>query len=375
MTATQTSPHDWSSATALDPDALPDLEGSVLTVLGAIDPSELGETLMHEHLFADLRRPAHARRPDEDTPEAAEPLTMANLSRVRNGGSNADNDVIDDVDLVVEEARAFADTGGGTIVDVTGIHMGRHPGKLAEVSRRTGLHVVMGGAYYTPTFHPADMDERTVDGIAAEIARDVVEGVAGTGIRTGIIGEIGAELSPLSPNEWKSVRAAARASRLTGAPLSFHMGGQGEEKLRVLDVCEEEGVAPGSIVMGHAGGLVLDPGLGRRVLERGVFIEFDFLAPTGSPWGHLFLTGDRTIAVGMAELVEDGFASQLLLGHDVCQKLQLKKYGGKGYDYISGHFLPVLRTLGVSDAAIRAVMVENPARALAFDAPKPLASP
>ena len=362
---------EWRSAADIDPAALPDLEGSALTVLGPVEPAMLGVTLMHEHLFADLRRPAHARRPDEDSSEAAEPLTLSNLSRVRNGGSNADNDVIDDVDLVVEEAAAFVGAGGGTIVDVTGIHMGRHPEGLVEVSRRTGLHVVMGGAYYTPTFHPRDMDERSVDGIAAEIARDVVEGVAGTGIRSGVIGEVGAELAPLSPNEWKSVRAAARASRLTGAPMSFHMGGQGEEKLRVLDVCAEEGVAPENIVMGHAGGLILDPDLGRRVLERGVFIELDFLAPTGSPWGHLFLPGDRTMAAGVAELVDRGHASQLLLGHDVCQKLQLKRYGGKGYDYISRHFLPVLRTLGVSDEAIRAIMVDNPARALAFDPPRP----
>lgn len=366
--------HDANSIAAVDHASLENLQGRVLTVAGAVDSAALGQTLMHEHLFTDLRRPVHARRPDEDLPEAFKPLTLANLSRTRNGGSNSDNDVIDDLDVVSGEANAFAAVDGGTIVDVTGPHLGRAPEKLLQLSRRTGLHVVMGAGYYTPTFHPVDMDDRTVAGIAGEIVRDIVAGVAGTGIRAGIIGEIGAESSPLTGNEWKSVRASAQASRVTGAPLTFHHGGQGEEKLRVIDVCQEEGVAPENIVLGHAAGLALDKGLAERVLARGVFIEFDFLAAPGSPWGHLILMGDHTIAAGLAALIDRGHTDQILLGHDVCQKIQLKKYGGKGYDYISRHFLPVLRRLGVGDEAIHAIMVDNPARALAFDAPRPLVS-
>lgn len=347
----------------------PDLSGLVLTVDGPVAPETLGATLMHEHLFVDLRRPAHARRPGEDAPESQEPLTLANLSAVRNGMPNADDAVIQDVDLVASEAQAFADAGGGTIVDVTGGQMGRNPLGLREVAARTGLTIVMGGSFYTTTFHPVDFAERTVDELAAGIARDIVEGVDGTGVRTGIIGEIGAEGAPLAEAEWKSVRASARASRLTGAPMSFHVGGQGEEKLRVIDACEEEGVAPTSIVMGHAGSLALDPDLGERVLARGVFIEFDFLSSPGSPWGHLVLTSDHRIVSGMAELVARGYAGQLLLGHDVCQKVQLKRYGGHGYDYISRHFLPALSRAGVADGALHRIMVDNPARALRFVAP------
>ncbi|MCW5252575.1 MULTISPECIES: phosphotriesterase [unclassified Streptomyces] len=352
------------------PFEIPDLSGRVLSVTGPVDPATLGPTLMHEHVFVDLRRPPRFHRPGEDSPEAAEPLTSANLARTRQGRPNADNDVMGDFDEMLTEVLAFAHSGGGTLVEVSPIGLGRDPEALRRLSLASGLTVVMGGGWYTPTFHPADFSRRGVDELADTIVRDIVLGADGTGVRSGIIGEVGAETAPLTDGELKSVRASGRASRATGAPVTFHVGGVGEDKLRVLDILAEEGVDPSSIVLGHAGEILADPALGRRVLERGVFVEFDFLASPGSPWGHLFLTSDHKTARGIAELVEQGHAEQILLGHDVCQKIQLKKYGGHGYDYIPRHFLPALGRLGVAEEALRTIMVDNPARALTFAAPR-----
>ncbi|MGH3239319.1 MAG: phosphotriesterase family protein [Spirillospora sp.] len=353
------------------PPTIPDLSGKVLTVEGPVEPSALGPTLMHEHLFVDLRRPAHALRPGEDATQAREPLTLANLARTRHGAVNADNDVLADFEEMLAEVGEFRRAGGRTVVEVTSLGIGRDPGALLRMSRASGLNIVMGAGWYTPTFHPPDMAERTVDELAAAIVGDIVDGADGTGIRAGIIGEVGAESAPLTPGELKSVRAAGRASRVTGAPITFHVGGVGEEKFAVLDILDEEGVEPSNVVMGHAGPLAVDLPFARRVLARGVFIEFDFLASPGSPWGHLVLLGDHKIARGIADLVEDGHADRLLLGHDVCQKIQLKRYGGQGYGYIPDHFLPALRRLGVADEAIETIMVDNPARALTFTAPAP----
>ncbi|PZT77574.1 MULTISPECIES: phosphotriesterase family protein [unclassified Streptomyces] len=352
------------------PFEIPDLSGRALTVAGPVDPAALGATLMHEHLFVDLRRPPRFHRPGEDSPEATEPLSLANLARTRHGHPNADNDVLDDHDEMLAEVLAFAHTGGGTVVEVSPAGLGRDPEALLRLSRASGLNIVMGGGWYTPAFHPADMDELTVDELADAAVRDIVVGVDGTGIRSGVIGEVGADSVPLSDNELKSVRASGRASRVTGAPVTFHVGGVGEDKFRVLDILAEEGVPPSNIVLGHAMEVAADPDFGRRVLDRGVFVEFDFLTSPGSPWGHLFLTSDHKVARGIAELVERGHAGQILLGHDVCQKIQLKKYGGQGYDYIPRHFLPALRRLGVSESALHTIMVDNPARALAFAAPR-----
>lgn len=352
-----------------NPGTIPDLTGRALTVRGPVDPSALGPTLMHEHLFVDLRRPLWNRRPGEDEPAFHEPLTLANLAAVRQGRPNADNDVLGDFDEMLDEVNVFARLGGGTIVDVTNLSLGRDPEALRSLSAASGLHIVMGAGWYTPTFHPADMDELAVDDLTAQLVTDITIGVAGTGIRSGIIGEVGADTDPLTPNEWKSIRASARASRLTGAPVSFHAGGVGEEKFAVLDVMAEEGVGPENVVVGHADPMALDPAFGRRILERGVFIELDFLTSPGSPWGAIFLNSDFKIAAGIAALVADGFAGQILLGHDVCQKIQLARYGGHGFGYISRHFLPHLKELGVSADDLDRIMIENPARALAFATP------
>ncbi|MEV7008858.1 aryldialkylphosphatase [Streptosporangium sp. NPDC051022] len=352
------------------PFEIPNIAGKALTVTGPVDPATLGETLMHEHVFVDLRRPSRFRRPGEDSPEAAEPLTLANLARTRHGGPNADNDVMGDFDEMLSEVLAFAHNGGSTIVEVSPIGVGRDPEALLRLSRASGLNVVMGGGWYTPTFHPADMDERRVDELTDIIVRDIVLGADDTGVRSGIIGEVGAESVPLTGNELKSVRASGRASRITGAPITFHFGGVGEEKFQVLDILEEEGVVPANVVMGHGMDVLSGPSFADRLFARGVFVEFDFMASPGSPWGHLVLGSDHKVIRGIADLVERGYASQIVLGHDVCQKIQLKRYGGKGYDYIPRYFLPALRRLGVSEEAIHMIMVENPARALTFVEPR-----
>ncbi|MEV4182597.1 hypothetical protein AB0J28_14280 [Streptosporangium canum] len=240
-----------------------------------------------------------------------------------------------------------------------------------DVSTKSQLLGYGGGGYgfilrqFVPYLKMLGADELT-----GVIVRDIAVGADDTGIRSGIIGEVGAESVPLTGNELKSVRASGRASRATGAPVTFHFGGVGEEKFRVLDILEEEGVAPSNIVMGHGMDVLMDPSFAERLLARGVFVEFDFMASPGSPWGHLVLTSDHKVIRGIADLVERGYAPQIVLGHDVCQKIQLKRYGGKGYDYIPRHFLPALRRLGVSAEVIHMIMVENPARALTFAEPR-----
>jgi len=358
---------------AIDLDAIeiPDRSGLVQTVLGTVEPADLGPTLMHEHVFLDIRRPPHSPnpRPGEWDPGAEDPLTIANLAAVRRGRPNTDNDILGDFALMLDEIGDFARQGGGTVVEVTTVDTGRDARALAQLSRASGLNVVMGGGWYQKDLHPADFAELGLEQLTALIVRDLVEGVCGTGVRSGVIGEIGAEGDPIHPQEMCSVRAAGRAAALTGAPVTLHMGGFGEEKLRVLDAREGEGADPRSVVFGHAGTIAEDMDLARRLLSRGVTVEADFLGTTGSPWGTLFPFTDRGVARGFAELVADGWGSQLVLGGDVCQRIQLRRYGGHGYGYIVDHFLPTLAEFGVQPEDLERMMVGNPARVLAFRAP------
>lgn len=350
---------------------IPDRTGLVQTVLGTVEPHLLGPTLMHEHVFLDIRRPEHSPnpRPGERDAAAQDPLTLENLAAVRRGRPNAENDILGDFETMLDEVGDFARQGGGAIVEVTTIDTGRDARALAALSRASGLHVVMGGGWYQKDLHPAGFAELSLEELTARIVRDLVVGVDGTGIRSGVIGEVGAEGAPIHPQEMRSVRAAGRASAITGAPITLHMGGFGEERLRVLDALEEEGADPRSVVFGHAGTLGDDLGLARRLLARGVTVEADFLGATGSPWGTLFPFTDRGVARSFAALAADGWAEQLVLGGDVCQRIQLRRYGGHGYGYVVEHFLPALAEFGVTEEQLQMMMVGNPARMLAFRAP------
>src|SRR5438552_18662441 len=102
--------------------------GEVQTVLGPIDPRDLGITLTHEHLVCDV---SGLMIPPEETTRRAkfhEPLSMGLLGYIRYTGlPNLDNAGLRDIDTSIEEASLFKQAGGGTIVDVTNIGLGRDP--------------------------------------------------------------------------------------------------------------------------------------------------------------------------------------------------------------------------------------------------------
>ena len=280
----------------------------------------------------------------------------------------ADNYVLSDETLALKEVMEFKSRGGSTIVDVTSIGFKRDPEALLRVSKATGLHIVMGTGYYQKVFHPLDMDARSLEDLTTEIVRDVITGVRDTGIRAGIIGEIGAQGTPVTANDIKSVRAAARAGRLTGGAVSFHKGGDGEERYHILDMFADEGGDLSRAIMGHSDFMADDLPLVLGVAERGVYIQFDLIG-RAEDIGESF-AGKDTWAI--LALVEAGYEDRILLSHDVCWKVHLKYYGGFGYSFILEHFLPHLLEAGITDAQIRKFMVENPARVLPFVVPRSL---
>ncbi|MBV6522453.1 MAG: hypothetical protein MNPFHGCM_02601 [Gemmatimonadaceae bacterium] len=356
---------------------IPNLAGKIQTVLGPVDPSTIGPTLMHEHIFIEFQNPrsrsnssAAAATSEEPLP-FEQPITMGDLYAVRYGwGAVRGTDFLGDFDEMFREVMEFRKFGGQAIVDVSSIGLGRDPIALVEMSNATGMSIVMGASWYTKQFHPLDMDTRTVEQLTDEIVRDVTVGVQGTTVRSGIIGEIGIDGGPLTPNELKVIRASARASRMTGAPMSFHAGGVDEERLTTIQTSLSEGVAPQQIIMGHSGALTPNMPLVKRILETGVYLQIDWLGVITGPAGVLGNRSDRTIAKAIVELIELGYVDRILLSHDICTKPQLRKYGGTGFAYVLEHFVPTLRELGVSEENIRKITIDNPRRALTFTTPR-----
>jgi phosphotriesterase-related protein len=243
----------------------------------------------------------------------------------------------------------------------------RDPLALRRVSQATGVNIVMGTGWYQKMFHPVDMSERTVEQLADDIVRDVTEGVNGTDVRSGIIGEIGVNGNPIEPNEIKNIRAAAQASRRTGAAITVHKGGCGSDEMhRVLTTFAEEGADLSRVVMGHSDILVGDIPFIEELLDRGVVIEFDLMGREAS----LVPSVTAQVAEGIPKLLERGHEDKLVLSHDVCWKVHLKHYGGYGYSYLLEKFLPHLRTVGVTDEQIDKMVVQNPKRILPLVEPK-----
>jgi Predicted metal-dependent hydrolase with the TIM-barrel fold len=261
---------------------------------------------------------------------------------------------------ISEELRDFRRRGGSTIADLTLPGVGRDPERLRRLASSSGVQIVMGTGWYRESYYPAEarIDRRTVDDLAEEMIAEFRDGVGATGVRPGIIGEIGSDKPWLSGQEERVHRAAARAARATGMAITTHavMSPVGLAQLRVFT---EEGVDPARVVIGHADSYpVLEHWL--AILEQGANLELDFL-------GHRFGTEEgaepRLIEL-LVELLERGFADQILLSQDVCHNAQLKANGGFGYVYLQQHLLPRLRTAAVGEGEIQRMTIDNPRRIL-----------
>jgi len=374
------------------------LQGKIMTVTGPIAPAELGITLMHEHLFIDIRFPGrdYSRPPrgisEQErrilrsaglpVPETAEQIAFWNHSEfsadlidgLRKGWMTKAWLQITDEGLVRSEVLEFRRAGGDGVVDVTPIGLGRDPEKIRRMARATGLHVVMGTGWYRWPWHSPDVGSRTIESLAGEMVRDITEGVGATGIHAGIIGEVALDTRGMrrgqppgayDAEEIKALRAAARASRRTGASITLHSPVALDGSVSFLDTLAAEGADLHRVIVGHACAKFGELKHMKEILARGAYLQCDELGVLNS-WTGVEPSIDRSrrVAAGIVAAIGAGYVDQLLVSHDISEPQMLRRYGGSGFTYISDFFLPYLKTLGVTDEEIRTIMVENPRRVL-----------
>lgn len=317
----------------------------IRTVLGDIEPGELGVTAAHEHLYCDqylCSEPAF--------PRAGERMRLT------------------DVDLVVREAGEFHAAGGRAIIEVTCHGWGRDLAKLAEISQRTGLHVVATSGFYVETCLPGFARTATVDALADYLVGEITVGVAGATARTGVL-KAAVSRPRLEGVEERCTRAVARAQLRTGAAITTHTSGSARFQIeggnagdQFLDLFEAEGVDLTRVIIGHCDENV-DIRQLMRLMDRGAYVEFDVIGKE-----HWLL--DATRADVLAVLIERGYLDRLLLSSDRNRMSELKVAGGKGYDYVLRSFLPLLRQRGVGEAAIARLLIANPATVFSMPAPR-----
>ncbi|MGN9845960.1 phosphotriesterase family protein [Nonomuraea sp. H19] len=334
----------------------------VMTVTGPVDVSELGVTLMHEHLLNDCTSCWNPPAPEdaEGHEIASAPLRMEFLGRLRNDPFlSRDNCRLDDVGLATAEAARFAAAGGGTIVEQTCAGIGRDPAGLVRIARGTGLRIVMGCGFYLESSHPPEVAGMTAEDVAGHLEQEIRDGV--DGVRPGIIGEIGVSAAFTAAEE-KVLRGAARAQRRTGLPLSVHLPGWERHGHRVLDVVAEEGADLGATVLCHLNPSLYDAAYQHALAERGAWLEYDMIGlefyfadqDAQSP-------ADEDNARAITALIAAGHGDRLLLSGDVFLKTMLTRYGGYGYDHVLTSFSARLRRHGLATADLDRLLTHNPA--------------
>lgn len=303
------------------------MEGNITTVLGDREPSTLGGVaLAHEHLSIDLSR--------EEDP----------------GG------VLRDEEAVLEELMEARERFGlGLVVELTCQGMGRDPRALRRMSEASGVQVVCATGFYYGRFHPPYVEDLSVDELADRLVEEVRDGVDGTGVRPGVIGEVGSHGPEMSGAEERCFRAAARAALATGLSVCTHahlgVGAVGQ-----LELLLEEGLPAERICLGHQD-LIDDPGQHRALAEAGAYVAFDTVGKEG------YQSDDVRLRLILA-LLEAGHGERVLLSNDVSRKAYLEKNRGFGYAHLFRSLVPRLREAGVGDDALKTMLEENPRRLL-----------
>jgi phosphotriesterase-related protein len=221
----------------------------------------------------------------------------------------------------------------------------------------------MGCGWYVQRAHPPEIATLSTEALAERLLQESRDGFDETGIRPGIIGELGTS-APIHPVEEKVLRAGVLAQRATGLAINVHVAIFGGQATAALDILEDAGADLSRVVISHMDELP-DTAYHRSVLERGAYVEFDTFG------SEFYFDHDGKREASDAEriecllrLLDEGWTKRILLSQDICIKLQLKRYGGFGYAHLLRTIVPRLRRRGVDEGTLRTLLVENPARIL-----------
>ena len=339
---------------------------AVMTVRGSVKKEDLGFISPHEHIFIDIRNQFRPFDATTDRVRSEQKVQMSNLDALsRNPYAVKDNLVIDEADVAVDEITRFKKAGGKTLVDMTLPGIGRDVVFYRDLANLLDLNIVAGTGFYTADTHPEWVLKAPVDALARHMLKELKEGIDGTDIKAGVIGEIGTS-EVIYPSERNCLLASAIAQKETGVAVEIHTFPWAEAAYEAAKIMVDEGVRPEKIAILHVD-VQFNMDLIYRLLDLGVLLEFE-------NWGKQYYIDKRyrSFAGGifeqdivriykLKELCQKGYAKQIIMANDVCLKVNLHKYGGWGYDHILRNIIPMMRDEGISEQDIVQITQINPA--------------
>ena len=338
---------------------------TIQTVLGRVNADSCGMVLPHEHLFIDLVNQAEAGASRAPITPADRPGLMCDPY------THCDNLRLDDEAAAESELRDLLAAGVDTIVDCSpSAGIGRNPEGLRRLASATGANIVAGCGNYTGDTIPDEVKQLDVQSLADVMIREIENGIGDTGVRPGVIGEIGTSRTILA-EELNTLRAAAIVHRATGLAIEVHIYPWLPNGIDAARILMEGGVDPRRIVICHSD-VEPDRAYIAELLKLGVWVELDNFGKEFTPSAGGFAAGrfisDAERADLAAEIIRGGFGGQLLLTNDICLKCLLRSRGGAGYAHVIRDMLPMIAARGADMNYLREVVCrENPLAVLAVE--------
>jgi phosphotriesterase-related protein len=363
----------------------------VMTVCGPIAPWELGVTSMHEHVLVNSGVYAELFGPLLPTPDQTifpcdrkAPIQMDDLGYLCKGGFilSEDNWDLNDETLMTEEVRDFKTAGGGAILECSVPGIRGDVSALRSISQNTGVHIIASTGLYGEESWPARFKEMSYGDFKKYLKSEIEEGIEGSTVRPG---QIKSAVNHYSEKTGELLKAVGASSAETGMLITGHIGisTSAEEREKMLQAYRNGGVDPSRLLICHIDSTFverdlvkaikdpqfaqLDIGPAKRVLDMGGNVCIDlFGCPFDLEELGQFMVSDQVKMAGLFKLIEAGYEDQLVIGADIFTKIQTRRYGGNGYPRLLNFVVPMLRKLDVSEHVIRKIIVDNPARLLAF---------
>lgn len=305
---------------------------TVQTVTGPVESSQLGRTLIHEHLRTRSEEVAfqfpHLYDEEYEYRKAVEQLFAV-------------------------KARGIA-----TICDPTVMGIGRDIRFMERASRETGVQVVAATGVYSFHYLPTRFKTNSADFLADAFVRDIETGIQHTSIKAGFL-KCATDVQGVTPDVEKTIRAVARAHLRTGVPIMTHSLPDNQSGLAQLDLFEEEGVDLSRVLIGHCGDTDNIEYI-ENVLQRGAFVGLDRYGITKK-----LSTERRNHTV--TELVKRGYGAKMFLSQDYCCTTDMYKPDERKKEvnpdwsmtFLLDQVIPELLRLGLTEDDIRMMMIDN----------------
>lgn len=314
----------------------------VQTVRGAIECSQLGTTLMHEHVFV-LDTEIAQNYPEEWGDEERR------------------------ISDAVTRLNELHSRGVNTIVDLTVMGLGRYIPRIQRIAGQTSINIIVATGIYTYHHVPLCFHLRgpgTALGgpefIADMFVRDITEGIADTGVKAGML-KCATDEPGVTPDIERVLRATAQAHRRTGIPISTHTHAGKKVGLDQQRIFREEGVDLSRVVIGHSGDTT-DLHYLETLIGNGSYLGMDrFGIDTILPFEERVKT--------VATMCKRGYANRMVLSHDAAcfidwmpEQTLSALLPHWHYLHIHNDVIPALKQNGVSDQQLSEMLVENPRR-------------